>query len=178
MQSEINQHSLFICPIIKSHRDVYDHFSCNNGSIDRFLKTDAFLSHVNKEASTSLVFIDGVLVGYFTLKHVEMEFQIENADNEKVACLEIAKLGVIEDRQKQGIGKAIVDYIIESAYMFNERYIIGFALTERIDWYRRHFGFQLIGEEEQYENDSGEPVAFIYLNLEFPDLREGLINNP
>lgn len=41
-------------------------------------------------------------------------------------CLEIAKLGVIADRQNQGIGKAIVEYIIESSYMFNERYIIGF----------------------------------------------------
>ncbi len=36
-----------------------------------------------------------------------------------------AKLGVIANRQNQGIGKAIVEYIIETSYMFNERYIIG-----------------------------------------------------
>lgn len=57
MLPEVDQYSLFIRPVIECKKDVYETFTCNNGGIDGFLKADAFLSHVVKEASTSLIFI-------------------------------------------------------------------------------------------------------------------------
>lgn len=53
MQSEIGQHSLFIRQIIECKKDVYESFTCNNGSID-------------------------------TLKHAEIESEIEKDKKEKV----------------------------------------------------------------------------------------------
>jgi len=71
----------------------------------------------------------------------------------------------------------LVNRIIDLAYMFNERYVVGFAIREKVDWYRRKFNFRLVSEDE-YENDSGEPVIFIYLNLEYPEILEQFETNP
>lgn len=165
MQYEVGHYSLVFIPIIECHYDDYKKFNCGNGSIDNFLKTDAFLSHAYKESSTTLVFNNnGQLIGYFTIKKIKVKFEINN-QIEEVDCLEIARIGVDLSWQKQGIGENLVNRIIDLAYMFNERYVVGFAIREKVDWYRRKFNFRLVSEDE-YENDSGEPVIFIYLNLD------------
>lgn len=176
MQFEVGQYSLSFIPIISCHYDNYRKFNCGNGSINGFLKTDAFLSHVYKESSTTLVFNDSQLIGYFTIKKIKVKFEI-NRQIEEVDCLEIARIGVDLSWQNKGIGEILVSHIIDLAYMFNERYVVGFAIREKVDWYRTKFNFRLVSEEE-YENDSGEPVIFIYLNLEYPEILEQFETDP
>ncbi|AEG58985.1 GNAT family N-acetyltransferase [Desulforamulus ruminis] len=174
---EIHTQSIILQAIIDCDYDKYKDFTCGNGSLDQFLKTEAYLSHVEKEASTTLVLADNELVAYFTLKHSTIRFENDKGSLEAVECLEIARIGVSIFKQNQGIGKAIVNHIIEYAYIFNEKYIISLALRERVKWYIRNFGFQ-VAVEEELEADTGDPVIFIYLNLDFQKLKEELESNP
>lgn len=169
--------SIVLQSIIDCDYENYKNFTCGNGSLDQFLKMDAYLSHVEKEASTTLVFVNKALVGYFTLKHSKIQFENDEGNIEAVDCLEIARIGVSLSKQNQGIGKAIVNHIIEYAYIFNEKYIISFALRERLKWYLRNFGFQ-VAIEEDLEVDSSDAVVSIYLNLEFQKLKMELESNP
>lgn len=42
-------------------------FKCDNGSMESFLKIEAYPSHILREASTTLAFYENRLVAYFTL---------------------------------------------------------------------------------------------------------------
>lgn len=140
--------------------------------MNAFLKRDAYYKHMSREASTTLVFIDGELVGYYTL----LRGKIKVEDGSETECLEISRIAVIGAKQRQGIGTTILTHILELADTFNERYIILFAVTEKVDWYRNH-GFRLASEEE-YQKDIDTAVIYMYLNLEYPDLLEEYFENP
>jgi len=144
--------------------------------MEAFLRSEAYLSHLEKDSSTTLVFIEEDLIGYFTLKHRTVEFEINNKTHAE-ECLEIARIAVSESKQGLGFGQLIINHIIDLAYMFNEKYIVGAALSEVLDWYRSKFQFQLM-IEDQFLNQEQEPINFIYLNLQFEDLLENHYENP
>ncbi|MTI83917.1 MAG: GNAT family N-acetyltransferase [Firmicutes bacterium] len=176
MQTQIGEQPLSFYPIIDCNYDTYKNFRCKNSSMESFLRTEARLSHLEKDSSTTLVFVEDEIIGYFTLRHQEVAFETDDEIHTE-DCLEIARIAILESKQGLGFGQLVVSHIIDLAYMFNEKYIVGAALTEVVDWYRSKFQFKLMIEDE-FSNIENEPITFIYLNLEFADLLEEYYNNP
>lgn len=67
-----------LCPIIGKDIGILKTFSCHNSSIDGYLQREAYIDHLKRDASTTLVFAQEELVSYFTLLHRQMEFEEEN----------------------------------------------------------------------------------------------------
>ncbi|MCF8011624.1 MAG: GNAT family N-acetyltransferase [Clostridiales bacterium] len=171
MQTRIGGNELYFYPIKDCDYSTYEDFYCNNNNMEAFLKNEAYVSHLKKEASTTLVFIDEELVAYFTLRH--NKFEVEGYS--KKDCIEIARIAVKESKKSQGIGQSIVNNIINLAYLFNEEYIIAMALTEVVDWYKEKLNFELVEEDEDAEDQITKPI---YLNLKFNDILDEYFENP
>ena len=183
MRCEIEEFRFNFHPIIAYDFDEFTDFASGNPSMDRFLKYEAFLSHLERDASTTLVFIDNKLVAYYTLKRRTAPFiefdndsEDENSAIVEVDCLEIARLAVIESMQKHGVGSAIIKYILEMAETINERYVILFAVEEKIDWYQKR-GFKL-ATEELYKKDGDIAVVYMYLDMTYRDMLNEYYENP
>jgi predicted N-acetyltransferase YhbS len=74
--------------------------------MDLFLETEAYPSHIERQSSTTLVFTNGELVGYYTLRHIKLSSLLAGLPPEKDRdVLDIARLAVKREFQGQGIGK-------------------------------------------------------------------------
>lgn len=78
MYSKINPETLHFRTITEQDHHSCQGFSCNNNSMDSFLKQEAYFRHIAREASTTLFFIEEELVGYFTLHRKQIQLE----DNE------------------------------------------------------------------------------------------------
>lgn len=141
-------------------------FKCGNGSMELFLHTEAYISHIERESSTTLVYYDNLLVGYFTIKHEETDYPPWLDGSSYNSSLDIARLAVSSDLQGNGIGTTIVEKIIKMATQVNERFITLDSLKERWMWYR-DFGFNYLFEDDI--NSSSEIVTML-LDLYDADL--------
>jgi predicted N-acetyltransferase YhbS len=124
-------------------------FRCGNGSMDLFLETEAYPSHIERESSTTLVYDNNELIGYYTLRHINLSNLLPALDpSEDQQVLDIARLAVKSEYQGQGIGKTIVETIIQMAIQLNERFIMLDALKEKWTWYKKHFEFDYLFLED------------------------------
>lgn len=142
-------------------------FDCGNTNMNNFLKQEAYHSHISRKASTSLVYDNGNLVGYFTLTRLPLNIEPDNPEeiNELShnTCLDLTRLAVHKDYQQQGIGTYILKEITKIAYMVNERFISTDALFECWDWYERR-GFKYLIEDEIKNKES-----IIYMMMDLYD---------
>ena len=127
-------------------------FNCDNSSMNNFLHLEAYAAHIEREASTTLVFQNDNLVAYFTLHRVPIQINSDNKD-----ALSLARLAVDKNYQYKGIGTYIIDKIKEISYMTNERYVHTDALYEKWEWYTKQ-GFD-VAIESEVENENN----FIYM---------------
>ena len=97
-------------------------FDCGNTSIENFLKQDAYYLTIMRECSTSLVFYQSDLIGYFSLRKSTLKVEI---DDELInfPCLDIARIAVHKDFQGKGYGTYILHSIFKLADTVSERFI-------------------------------------------------------
>lgn len=130
--------------------------------MDRFLVDEAYIAHIEREASTTVVFYEGKLIGYFTLKRSMI--RIEGIE-ENIHALDLARLAVAEQYQGKGFGTYIINYIKQIAYLTNERFIQTDAVFERWPWYKDR-GFEPVIEEELDPKTNSD---FVYMIMDLYD---------
>lgn len=168
--------SLSFKRITEHETDAYKDFCCGNSSMESFLKQEAYHEHLKRTASTTLVFLENECIGYFTLYRRPIEFNIENGKNDSRDCLDIARLAICNPSQNQGIGTLILHFIVELAYMFNERYISLDALYEKREWYKKR-GFKPAILDE-YERENQESLVYMYMDIFDEKLLDDYFENP
>lgn len=163
MCDKVDPNLIHFRSIEENDRDEILCFSSSNHSMDNFLKNEAYYNHISMEASTTLIFMNNQLVGYFTLRRKLIDLADGKEDNRE--CLDIARLAICEPEQRKGIGGITLQLVKELANMINERYITLDALYEKREWYRKR-GFKpaIAGEYE-----SGNEQSFVYMYLDFYD---------
>jgi ribosomal protein S18 acetylase RimI-like enzyme len=155
---------IFIRGIEQSDYKILQEFNCGNGSLNNFLKNEAYIAGILREASTSLVFYNKELVGYFTLKRTKLKIEgISELDED--TSLDISRLAISHELQGSGIGTYVLDEIIKTAYRINERFITLDSVHEYWTWYRKN-GFEYLIEEEV---DKSSPSSLVYMILDLYD---------
>ncbi|WDF50136.1 GNAT family N-acetyltransferase [Paenibacillus sp. KACC 21273] len=143
-------------------------FSCGNHSMDFFLQVEAYPSHIIRESSTTLVFYQNQIVGYYTLQHTLLSSLIDDpAISKEQHVLDIARLAVSDHFQNKGIGVEIVNHILHMAIQLNERYIVLDALKEKWTWYRDKFNFESLFEVDLIHDS---PFVTMFMDLYDEDL--------
>ena len=137
-------------------------FKCGNTSIENFLKQEAYYLTITKECSTTLVFDQDELVGFFSLRKSTLQVEIAGEQLD-FPCLDIARIATSITAQKKGYGTAMLHQIFEVAHTVNERYITLEALIERYDWYVNRGFIPLIEEEAATSNPDG--LVFMMADL-------------
>ncbi|MFD0712303.1 GNAT family N-acetyltransferase [Paenibacillus sp. GCM10027626] len=123
----------------------------------------AYPSHIERESSTTLVYYEDVLAGYFTIKHEETNYPPWLDGSSYSSSLDIARLAVCSDFQNNRLGTYIIKYIINMAIQVNERFITLDSLYERWEWYKR-FGFNYL-----FEEDVRKPSEIVTMILDLYD---------
>jgi len=150
--------------INSSDQDFIKDFDCGNGSMQSYLRDEAYYNHITREASTTLVFYEGEIVGYFTLYRSPILIR-QGSDETTRDALALARLAVAKQYQNKGIGTYIIKRIREIAYLTNEMYIKTDALYERWEWYQKRGFKHVIDEEINPETTAG----FVYMIMELLD---------
>jgi GNAT superfamily N-acetyltransferase len=117
--------------------------------MEEFLKREAYICHVSREASTTLVYYSDKLIAYYTLARTPLKIDIK-ADlirNEHFYALDLARLAVSNEYQGKGVGTYLITHIIDIAYKINDRFITTDALYEKWEWYQK-LGFDYLIENE------------------------------
>ena len=122
--------------IDRNYYERTNHFDCENLEINNYLKLNAYPDTIEFETATSLVYKNGEVAAFFVTND---DFFIDVVDPEtnniiKIHAIEIQYLGVDCKHKKQGIGKAIINYLIKLCRQLNNRYIF-FTVSERIGWF-------------------------------------------
>lgn len=161
---EYDPSKIILRGILSSDYESTSNFRCSNGSMDLFLSTEAYISHISRESSTTLVTYEDILVGYFTLHRHKMENEVL-FDGDTNVILSLDRLAISSDFQGKGLGTYLVNKIKEIAYMTNEMYIQTFAIFDRWEWYQE-LGFRYIFE---HELDPEKTDGLVYMILELLD---------
>lgn len=161
---KLNPSKIVLKGIISSNLDQVHEFKCGNGSMESFLKLEAYPSHIMREASTTLVFYEDKLAAYFTLHRSSIHVE-HNSENTTIDALALARLAVASEFQNLGMGTYIIRKIKEIAYMINEKYIKTDAVFERWEWYRDRGFIPVIEDEIDPEKTPG----FVYMVVDLYD---------
>ena len=161
---KLDPSNIILKGLISSNLDQVQEFKCDNGSMESFLKFEAYSSHIMREASTTLVFYEDKLVAYFTLHRSPINIK-HNLEKTTKDALALARLAVATEYQDLGIGTYIIRKIKEIAYMTNEIYIKTDAVFERWKWYRDQ-GFISVIEDE---TDPEKTPGFVYMIVDLYD---------
>lgn len=137
-------------------------FKCGNTSIENFLKQEAYYLTITKECSTTLVFNQSELVGFFSLRKSTLQVEVAG-ELIDFPCLDIARIATSRSFQEKGYGTKILNRIFEIANTVNERYITLEALIERYDWYVKRGFISLIDKEALQANSEG--LVFMMADL-------------
>jgi hypothetical protein len=77
---ELTQTNLLFKPIfLESYKDLSTFF-CENSSMESFLKTEAYYYHIQRKASTTLIYYKETLAGYFTLQRTRLQLDLTEDD--------------------------------------------------------------------------------------------------
>jgi predicted GNAT family N-acyltransferase len=158
----IDPSKIFIRGIEQSDYHIIKDFCCGNGLLNNFLKNEAYIVNISREASTSLVFFEDELIGYITLKRTKPNIEgIEQLDH--TTSLDIARLAVARYYQGAGFGTFILEEIIKTAYKVNDRFITLDSVYEYWEWYHSK-GFNYLIEEEVHK-DSKTNLVYMIMDL-------------
>ncbi|OJD95899.1 MULTISPECIES: GNAT family N-acetyltransferase [Bacillus cereus group] len=126
----------------------------NDFAMSDYLQNDAYFNYITFKESVVLVFEDGNLVAYVTVRPELLEFEkdelniFEEEEEETVfQTLEVLRIATDEKQQKRGIGTKVMDYISHVARISNIRYITLHAVSEKKYWYMERGFFSLSKEE-------------------------------
>jgi len=133
-------------------------FNCENGSMESYLKDEAYYEHISRKTSTTVVYCENKLIAYFTLHRLPIEF--EEAGTASRDALDLARLAVAKEFQQMGIGTFIISHLRYLAYSINERYLTTEALYERWKWYARR-GFRYIFDSDIDPNSTEGFVSMV-----------------
>ena len=145
----------------KTDYTMLNNFCSGNSSMDNFLKHDALLANIQREATTTIVIDGEECIAYFTIKEDFVEIEVDEGKKEKFPCLELARLAVNENNQNLGIGAAILAFVKNLAFAINTKYITTQALLEKVDWYKAH-GFEEYGELGSGEQVTMYMIVYLY----------------
>lgn len=147
-----------------THEDFtkIQNFKCGNTSIENFLKQEAYYLTITKECSTTLVFDQSELVGFFSLTKSSLHIEIAG-EMIDFPCLDIARIATAKNYQKQGFGTAMLNMIFNIANTVNERFITLEALIENYDWYVNRGFIPLVEKEAIHSNPDG--LVFMLVDL-------------
>ncbi|GGI43123.1 hypothetical protein GCM10008018_00480 [Paenibacillus marchantiophytorum] len=155
---QIDLNNIVLKSISLADIEVIKNFKCGNSSIENFLITEAFQTHILREASTTLVYLDDELCGFFTLQRLPLSFDtttVVGLHDQHKYSLDIARLGVASAFQKFGIGTFVINYVIDLAQKTNERFVTTDSVFEKWEWYRdRGFNY-LIESETKHDTTKG-----------------------
>jgi GNAT superfamily N-acetyltransferase len=167
---DLDPSKIFLRGIISSDYEATKEFHCSNGSMELFLSTDAFISHISREASTTLVFYENELIAYFTLHHekIKSETPFENFDSN---ALSLDRLAVSSKFQSKGVGTYLMKRIKDIAYMTNEMYIQAYAVFDKWQWYQ-DLGFRYFFEDDINEKKTNGLVYMIFELLDEKAIEE------
>lgn len=142
--------------LLTDEADLQNH-SCGNDSIDR-LVMNSFSSQVCRQRDTYKVVLDDQILGFFSWYIASV--CLENSDEEvsefydeepRFGVLYIKFISVDSDVQNNGIGTAILGYIVKEARNLERKWpvrlIVFDALREKIPWYERR-GFAALSKME------------------------------
>lgn len=123
--------------------DVSD-FDCGNiESLNSYITGDAFQDNLNRNVRAFLIIEQksDKIIGYYTLRSSSIK-----SEGEYYPVIEIARLAIHKDYQKQGLGTAIILGLIgQKVYKISEligiKGILVFADSDAIDFYRKRVGF-------------------------------------
>lgn len=144
-------------------------FSCGNYTMERFLIENAYHHHITREASTTLVYYNNIVIGYYTLNRTALNFEFPNSliKKEHTYALDLARLAVSDKYQGKGIGTLILQHIVDIAYRINDRFITTDALYEKWNWYKKR-GFMYLIEDEIKSSTSSK---YVYMIMDLYDPR-------
>lgn len=162
-------------------------FCCGENSIDSYLKKDAFEEDKFNITRTFLVFVEDILIGYFTVstdrvrveKQSKVNFKMKNHGNKvklsSIPSISLHHFGIAHEYQGQGIGRLVMDAFYFFIINFLLPYvgaclITTYALKTSIGFYHK-LGFEKIGSQSR-DNSSNRCMA-LYIS----ELLQAL-NNP
>jgi GNAT superfamily N-acetyltransferase len=148
-------------------------FQCTEPDLDNFLMIDALTDQKTRLSVTRLVYRQGTLVGYFTLVNGAIKNNLINCcDGEKefrytyYPALKIARLATDAHFERQGIGKAMLQWTIAIALNLSDhvgcRFITVDAKKNSIGFYTK-YGF-IIPESIQKCRDIRDTIP-LYRDL-------------
>ncbi|MFC7371068.1 GNAT family N-acetyltransferase [Fictibacillus iocasae] len=120
--SEINHKSI---KYIDEFYYQIQNFSCENSSMERFLKKEAHYADITREACTTVIYVNE-LAAYYTLLRTPIE-----AETDADMALHIARLAVDNKYKGKGLGTFLVKQIVDNAYQVNESFITTDALYDK-----------------------------------------------
>ena len=136
--------------------------------MDSFLQYEAYISFLEREASTTLPYYYNELVAYFTLQRSQLEIQLDGTVHQNSDALNLARLAVDNNFQGHGIGTYIIEHIKEIAYRVNERFIQTDAVHEKWEWYQAR-GFDYVAEDE-IKTSNTDGLVYMLMDLYDEDL--------
>jgi len=150
MQAKIDITDLEIVEL--SEDSDISYFSCGNVELDTFLANIAKIAQMENTSRTHLAYLNGDLVGFFSLicdniarKYVDAEYQKENYGHKVYPAVKITRLAVHREYQGKGIGHALLYYALGVVYALQRyaacRYVIVDAKPDAINFYKK-IGFR------------------------------------
>jgi GNAT superfamily N-acetyltransferase len=151
---------------IEFHINLND-FTCENNSINNYLKQNAYFEHIMKQKNIKLIYIKNKLIGFYALEYHEITLDEEDFKNYRFPCVKLSYLAIDKDSMNQGIGSKILDYINESILQIAKIVpcsgIYIDSLLEKQEWYYNR-GFQYI--ENSGNSETTVSMFLDYRNIE------------
>ncbi|MEG0227690.1 MAG: GNAT family N-acetyltransferase [Lachnospiraceae bacterium] len=150
-------------------------FDCRNASINALI-SESYYPTVLQHAYAFNISCEGVTIGYYMLKFLSIKLDVcpeEIADYASSMCsdcfsVHIKYIAIDFCYQKKGIGRNIMQYIIESVFalckLWPIRLVTIEALKEKYAWYQ-NIGFVAF-DEENLDDDSATIKMYIDCLLE------------
>lgn len=156
------------------HSGQVDAFYSGNPDLDNFLNTHEVSEYQRKRlGNTSLVFVEGELVAYYTLamdslkiEYTHMVKTMHHPNEQKIEAfpaLLIGRLAVREDLRGKGIGRLLVERILAQATLetIPARLVVLTAEPDSVEFYKRlGFGFCT-----KRKNNPGRRKPVMYFDL-------------
>lgn len=127
--------------IDKFDNEYYKDFDCGDEGLNNFLKLKSFKNSnpYDCKGTTTLVTLNGKLIGYYTLKNTSLLFKADNKLR-GIPAIEITYLAIDKEYQRQGYGSTIIQNIIYETFEYSDKFsevnaIVVSSLKDKIGFY-------------------------------------------
>jgi GNAT superfamily N-acetyltransferase len=118
-------------------------FDCGRPEQNEFLHRHAWPDQLQLASTTYLVYLDGLVAAYAAVCVESIHLAREERDPKirfaQVGSVKLAQLGVRLSFQGRGIGKRVVDFVVQlarrSSSQIASRYVSVDAKPDLVDWY-------------------------------------------